>query len=340
MAALARLSWLRDSVPELLLLSALFVMLWSGSSSSFLVCDAATKFSLHGPSQSDAEVRGKVSHTWSAGCKAPTELNSAGFERDKCSTCLDSSRQDFVALQAGLLVSTLCVFLGALVRDVVLWRDTDGGRTPGTTSCMRFFTNPLTVVGFVATLATGVVVVWYGVHGYTCKSNDGSGWVHVVASGHMSIERLLVAVLIIFLRVGAIALDTVSSMVAGDVSLILYHARGLSKDEFLGAYDGEIHSLLSTAAEPDLAGMNQRLKHALRPWVAEFYATHNPQKTGDVERILQNYVDATPGDERALFDDLHQKYPVKPPGPPPPVPRGQPGRPVVVGGGFGSQNQM
>merc|ERR1711998_332040 len=273
----------RDFLPELLLLAALFALLWNGSVNDFHICDGQTKFSLNGPAKSEDEVYRSVSsgHHWGANCKDQSQLNAAGFTRTKSSQCIAHSKEQLDGLQAGLL----------------------------------------------AALALGITVAYYGVKGFTCKSNDGDGYVHLTVTGNMSPHHLLVVIVILLLRLSAICLDTLVSMCSGSTDLILYRARGLSKQQLATAYGAESDPLLPPTSNLGEAEVREEAsKRAMRglfPWVDEFYRIHNPNKRSEVPKIITSYVGpaTVPGDEAQLFKDLQAKYPAQP-APPAPPPAG------------------
>lgn len=313
MAGLSGLGWFRDFLPELLLLAALFALLWNGSVNDFHICDGQTKFSLNGPAKSDDEVYKSVSsgHHWGANCKDQSQLNAAGFTRTKSSQCLDHSRAALDHLQGGLLAASAVMFFATALRDAMLWRN------PGaeaTATCMSFVTSPVTILGFVAAMALGTTLVVFGVKGYTCKSNDGEGYVHITATGNMTPHHLLVVVVLLLLRLSTICFDTLVSLCSGNADLILYRARGLSKQQLATAYGAESDPLLPTTSslgEAEVrAETSKRLERGLFPWVDDFYRTHNPTKRVDVRKIVTSYVgpNAVPGDEAQLFTDLQLKY--------------------------------
>lgn len=324
MAGLSSLGWFRDFLPELLLLAALFALLWNGSVNDFHICDGQTKFSLNGPAKSEDEVYRSVSsgHHWGANCKDQSQLNAAGFTRTKSSQCIAQSKEQLDGLQAGLLAASAVMFFATVLRDAMLWQSASA-----TATCMRLFTSPATVLGFLAALALGITVAYYGVKGFTCKSNDGDGYVHLTVTGNMSPHHLLVVIVILLLRLSAICLDTLVSMCSGSTDLILYRARGLSKQQLATAYGAESDPLLPPTSNLGEAEVREEAsKRAMRglfPWVDEFYRIHNPNKRSEVPKIITSYVGpaTVPGDEDQLFKDLQAKYPAQP-APPAPPPAG------------------
>jgi len=296
-------AWFKDMFLELLLLAAVFALLWHAQTKDFNVCDAQLKSGFSG---SDQALKEKVAsdHLWGANCKSQNKLHTEGFTREKCSQCLDQALTQYFRMGVAIMATALSIVVAVSIRDFTLWRSPPEV-TAGTTKCHQMATNPITLVAFLGLLAVSIVQLWQCIVGFTCSLNSSAqpGWVHVVFASPFAVHNLLVVITLLVLRLGALTYYTIQSMISGEPVFILYKTPALTKAQVQAAYGvaAEHQSLL-----PPTSTSQSKMQNSIRPWVQDFYRKFNPDKMDQVEGILNHYT----GHEESLYKDLQQKYAV------------------------------